>query len=181
MFDLGLVLVRAPVGVLLAGHGVRKLSRRLGGAGVARTGEEFEALGYRHGSVMAVLAGATEVTAGLGLAAGAATPLAAAGTIGVMTNAAATAHRHAGLWAENGGYEYPLVVATVAGGIAAHGPGAASVDAGFGYGRTGPGWGAAAIGVGVASALMLLATAQRPPSHQASGAVGPAKDDDAHA
>lgn len=180
MFNLGLVLVRAPVGVLLAGHGVRKLSRRFGGAGMAETGEAFEALGYRHGSAMAVLAGATEVTAGLGLAAGAATPLAAAGAIGVMTNAAVTAHRDAGLWAENGGYEYPMVVATVAAGIATHGPGAASVDAALGYRRAGLSWGAAAIGLGVASAMMLLATAHRTPG-QASGSGRPAEDGNAHA
>ncbi|WP_051299654.1 DoxX family protein [Arthrobacter castelli] len=160
MFDVGLVLVRAPVGALLVGHGVQKLSRRLGGP--VRTGEAFEAMGYRRGPAMAVLAGVTEIAAGVGLAAGAATPLAAAGAVGVMTNAAATAHRHRGLWADNGGFEYPLVVATVASGIAIHGPGAVSVDAASGLERSGLGWGGASMSMGLGGALALLAAAYRP-------------------
>jgi len=172
MLDLGLVLIRGPVGVLLAGHGVRKLSRRFGGAGVARTGEAFEALGYRHGAAMAVLAGTTEVAAGLGLAAGAATPLAAAAAIGVMSNATVTAHRGAGLWAEDGGYEYPLVVATVAAGVATLGPGAASVDALVGHVLSGPAWGAVAIGLGLVGAAALLAAERRRPAERMSKADG---------
>lgn len=160
----------------MAGHGVRKLSRRFGGAGIARTGEAFEALGYRHGAAMAVLAGSTEIAAGSGLAAGAATPLAAAAAIGVMANATVTAHRGAGLWAEDGGFEYPLVVAAVAAGVATLGPGAASVDGLVGHVLSGPGCGAASIGVGLVGAATLLATEHRRPADRMSNAGDGADD-----
>ncbi|WP_028922772.1 DoxX family protein [Pseudonocardia acaciae] len=156
--DLGMLLLRAPVGLLLAGHGVQKLFGWFGGDGPAATGEAFESLGYRHGRAMAVVAGLTEVGAGLGLAAGLLTPLAAAGVIGVMANAAVSAHGRAGLWAQHGGYEYPLVVASVAAGVALHGPGAFSVDGVVGLADGGLGPGLGAIGLGVLSAVAVLAT-----------------------
>jgi putative oxidoreductase len=60
-----------------------------------------------------------------------------------MVNAVA-AHSANGLWSENGGYEYPLVLATVAVAVAATGPGVA--------------WALGAAGLGIVSALTVLAT-----------------------
>lgn len=156
MRDVGLLLVRAPAGLLLAGHGAKKLFGWFGGAGPDDTGSAFASLGYPRGRSMALLAGATEVGAGLGLAAGALTPLAAAGTIGTMANAAVAAHGRNGLWSEEGGYEYPLVMATVAAGVATHGPGALSVDAALGRrGRAADGALAVALGLGTAAVALL--------------------------
>ena len=156
--DFGSVLMRAPVGLLVAGHGAQKLLGWFGGDGPATTGEAFTAMGYRGGKAMAILAGSTEIAAGLGLAAGIATPLAAAGVIGVMTNAAVAAHGQAGLWAQDGGYEYPLVVATTAAGHALRGPGVWSVDAALGAGRGESRWGLGAIVLGVGTAAAALAS-----------------------
>lgn len=97
---------------------------------------------------MATLAGATELAAGVGLVTGTATPLAASALIGEMVNAAAV-HRRQGLWAENGGYEYPLVLATAAVCLAWDGPGPLSVDSALGRERTGPAWGLGALALGV--------------------------------
>lgn len=161
MFDLGLVLVRVPAGTLLAAHGTQKLFGWFDGAGPQATGEAFESLGYPRGREMAVLAGLTEVGAGAGLALGAFTPLTAAAAIGTMTNAAVAAHSQAGLWNQNGGYEYPLVLATIAAGLAFHGPGRPSVDTAFGSGHTGLGWGLSAIGLGLSAAAATLSTRRR--------------------
>lgn len=161
MVDLGLVLLRVPAGLLLAGHGTQKLFGWFGGDGPEGTGRAFEALGYRRGRAMAVVAGLTETGAGLGLAAGLLTPLAAAGVVGTMVNAAVAAHGQAGLWAQNGGYEYPLVMASVAAGLAVQGPGQVSLDAVLGIAHPDLGWGLGAIGLGLATATATLASRVR--------------------
>jgi putative oxidoreductase len=74
-----------------------------------------------------------------------------------MVNAVA-AHSANGLWSENGGYEYPLVLATVAVAVAATGPGAWSVDALLGWSLYGVAWALGAAGLGIVSALTVLAT-----------------------
>lgn len=161
MHDLGLLLIRAPAGLLLAAHGTQKLFGWFGGGGREATGEAFESMGYPRGRDMATLAGTTEVASGLGLAAGLCTPAAAAGTVGVLTNASVAAHGHRGLWNQQGGYEYPLVISAVAVGVAVHGPGALSADAAFGYGHTGPALGFGAVALGLAAAGGILATRRR--------------------
>lgn len=168
MEDIGLLLVRGLVGVLLMGHGVQKLFGWFGGDGLDRVGEGFTRLGYPRGRHMAVLAGLTEVAAGVGLAAGLLTPLVAAAVIGVMVNAAVSVHGRAGLWVQHGGYEYPLVLATLAAGVAIHGPGGLSLDAALGLARTGIGWGLGAVAFGLAAAAAILATRSRAGRHQAT-------------
>ncbi|MQA08708.1 MAG: DoxX family membrane protein [Pseudonocardiaceae bacterium] len=162
MFDLGLLILRAPAGLLLAGHGAQKLFGWFGGDGPAVTGQGFESLGYRHGKAMAVVAGLTELAAGLGIGVGLLTPFAAAGVIGTMLNAAVAAHGKAGLWAQNGGYEYPLVLAAMAAGLAMHGPGGVSFDAAFGLEIAGVWWGVGAVLVGVLAASAVLSTRRQP-------------------
>ncbi|MFH8984932.1 DoxX family protein [Streptomyces varsoviensis] len=148
MAGTGRLIIRGVVGGLTIGFGGRKLFGWFGGGGRERTAENFESFGYRDGRAMATLAGATEITAGVGLVTGTATPLAAAALIGEMVNAAAV-HRREGLWAENGGYEYPLVLATAAACLAWDGPGPLSVDRALGRERTGPAWGLGAVALGV--------------------------------
>jgi hypothetical protein len=75
-----------------------------------------------------------------------------------MINAAVAAHGRAGLWAQNGGYEYPLVLAVVAAGLAITGPGRVSVDAALGLELAGLGWGLGAVAVGVVAAVGALST-----------------------
>lgn len=157
--DIGLALARAPAGVILMGHRAQKLFGLFGGGGLAKTGEQMEGLGYPRGKAMAALAGLTEITSGAAIATGTCTPVAAAGVVGVMTNATFAAHRRAGLWNQNGGYEYPLVLATLSVGLAAHGPGRLSVDHHVWERRTdGIWWAAAALGTGLAAAAAVLRT-----------------------
>src|SRR5699024_7983594 len=107
---------------------------------------------YPRGTEMARVAGATEVGAGLSLASGLLTPLGAAGVIGAMTNASVAAHGSAGLWNHNGGYEYPLVLSTIATYLALAGPGSLSADSAMGGRMAGKWWGLGALALGTGSA-----------------------------
>lgn len=169
--DAGLLIIRAGVGSLFAGHGAGKLFGAFGaGYGVEGTAGFLEGLGFRPGKPYAVLSGAAELAGGLGLAAGAGTPLAAAGVIGQMTGAALTAHRGQGPWVTNGGWELPLVNAVVAAGIAATGPGRWSVDRALGVDRSGLGPFLLAVGVGLGTAAVVLSRRQPEPVEPAPGA-----------
>ena len=125
--DIGRLLLRMTVGLLLAGHGAQKLFGLFGGQGLTATGKGFDHLGYHPGTLFAGVAGASELLGGLGLAAGLFTPLAAAIVIGVMINAMAVTAPH-GLWETQGGLEYPLVIAVVAITVAAIGAGRLALD-----------------------------------------------------
>ncbi|MBA2950555.1 DoxX family protein [Streptomyces himalayensis] len=154
--DVGILLLRLAVGLLLAGHGAQKLFGIFGGPGLSATGKGFEDLGYSPGVFFAGLAGASEFLGGLGLAVGLLTPLAAAAVVGVMINAMATTSPN-GLWAANGGMEFPLCLAVAAITIAAVGPGRLSLDRPFRW-RDG-GWlsAAVAVGLGAIGAAIVLA------------------------
>lgn len=158
MRDTGVLLVRGVVGALLAGHGTQKLFGWFGGGGPDSYGSFLESLGYPRSRDMAILTGATETGAGVSLASGLLTPLGAAGVIGVMTNASVSAHASAGLWNQNGGFEYPLVLSTIAGALALAGPGRLSADAALGWRLAGGWWGLGALAVGGASAVAALST-----------------------
>jgi putative oxidoreductase len=128
--DLGLLLLRLTVGLLLAGHGAQKLFGLFGGGGISGTGRYFASLGYHPGDVWAGVAGTSEFLGGLGLALGLFTPLAAAALVGVMINAMIVGAPD-GLWVADGGIEYPVCVAVVALSVAAIGPGRLALDRPF--------------------------------------------------
>jgi putative oxidoreductase len=130
--EFGLMVLRLVVGALFIGHGTQKLFGWFGGHGVEGTGGFMESLGYRPGKQYALLGGAAEAGGGLLLFLGLLTPLAAAAIIGMMINAIFAVHVQNGAWAQDGGYEYPLVLAVAVGAIALGGGGAASLDKVFG-------------------------------------------------
>ncbi|MER6063765.1 DoxX family protein [Streptomyces sp. NPDC004059] len=125
--DAGLLVLRLVAGLLIAGHGVQKVSFRLGGNGLAGGTEEFRRDGFRGGVLTALVAGASQIGAGLFLALGLLTPLATMAAMGVMT-VAGTVKWHKGLWVQNDGYEYPMVLVVVSASLALTGPGRWSVD-----------------------------------------------------
>lgn len=136
--DVGLLLLRLVIGLLIAGHGVQKVSHRLGGTGLQGGTEEFKADGFRGGPLTALAAGTGQITSGVLLAAGLLTPFAAMIAIGVMTVALIVKRPH-GLWVQHDGYEYPLVLITVVAALAITGPGRYSIDAPIGVDEP-PGW-----------------------------------------
>ncbi|MFE9369602.1 DoxX family protein [Streptomyces sp. NPDC006711] len=165
--DTGILVLRLLVGLLVAGHGVQKISSHLGGKGLDGGAEEFRADGFRGGTLTALAAGGGQIGSGLLLAAGFLTPLAATGAIGVMT-VALTVKWHNGLWVQNDGYEYPLVLIVTAAALAAIGPGAWSLDAAIGLTPYPLWWTAVVLAVGGASGLLTRLVLHRAP------ATGPA-------
>jgi putative oxidoreductase len=115
------------------------------------------------------MAAGTEIAAGLGLAAGLLTPIPAAGFVALMLVAAWTVHRDNGFFIVKNGWEYNLVLATVAVGIAMLGAGPLSLDQLlFGHNWF-DGWAGLMIaaGLGLAGAIGQLAVFFRPVSEQA--------------
>ncbi|MBA4861657.1 DoxX family protein [Streptomyces sp. PSKA54] len=161
--DTGLLVLRLVAGLLIAGHGVQKVSFRLGGNGLAGGTEEFRHDGFRGGRLTALAAGAGQIGAGLFLAAGLLTPAAAMTAMGVMT-VAGTVKWHNGLWVQNDGYEYPMVLVVVSAALALTGPGRWSADHALGL-TPWPLWIClAAIVIGPASGLLTRAVLHRPPA-----------------
>jgi putative oxidoreductase len=124
-FQFTLLFIRVLVGLTFAAHGYYKFFM---GGRIEGTARWFESIGMKPGRVHAYLAATTELTSGLLLAAGALTPLAGAGMVGVMTVAAWTVNRENGFFSANHGWEYNLVLAVIGVGMAGLGPGRYSVD-----------------------------------------------------
>ncbi|THA57910.1 DoxX family protein [Streptomyces sp. A1136] len=159
--DTGILVLRLLVGLLIAGHGVQKISSHLGGRGLDGGSAEFRGDGFRGGTLTALAAGGGQIGSGLLLAAGLLTPLAATGAIGVMT-VALTVKWHNGLWVQNDGYEYPLVLIVSAAALAATGPGAWSLDAELGLAPYPLWWTALVLTAGVGSGLLTRLVLHRP-------------------
>jgi putative oxidoreductase len=158
--NTGLLVLRLVLGLLLVGHGSQKLFGLFGGPGLAGTGGFFHSIGFRPGRPMAIVAGTTEAAAGLSIGVGLLTPLASAAVIGTLV-AAGSVHWAAGIWAQNGGFELPLVYITAATALAFTGPGAYSLDNALGLDGWAAGWGVAAVIVGAVSGLTVVARARR--------------------
>jgi putative oxidoreductase len=120
---------------------------------------------------MAVTAGLAEA-AGLALALGFLTPFAALGMASVMVVAIGSVHLPKGFWLTNGGYEYNLVLWTVAISAAAIGPGRFSVDRMLGWdgSLSGAWWGVGVLVTSVAGGLLILATRVTPEEKAAADA-----------
>src|ERR1044072_3276783 len=84
MFDLGLLVARVVLGLLMAAHGAQKLFGWFGGYGIAGTGGFMESLGFRPGRFFAAAAGTTEFAGGLLVALGLLGPLGPAMIISTM-------------------------------------------------------------------------------------------------
>ena len=154
--NVGLLLLRLVVGLTLAAHGSQKLFGWFGGPGLDATGQFFAMLGFPPGRRHALMAGLAETGGGLLLAVGLFTPFAAAAIIGVMLVAIVSVHIKKGFFAQNGGYEYNLVLAVAALALAFAGPGSLSVDALLGNSDSGNFWGLAALVAGVLGGTVAL-------------------------
>jgi putative oxidoreductase len=132
--NTALLVLRVVPGILLIGHGLQKLvpprfsPPLLHAVGHQATASGFEQLGIRPGLPAALLAGLAEILGGFSLGAGLVTPI---GTIlvgAVMTTAILTAHARNGIWAAEGGFEFPLVLLALSFVITALGAGSYSIN-----------------------------------------------------
>jgi putative oxidoreductase len=156
--EIGLLVLRAIVGLLFAGHGAQKLFGVFGGHGLEGTAAGFDSMGLRPGRVHAFAGGAAELGGGLLLALGLLTPIAAAALIAVMTTAIVTAHLRNGLWNTDGGYEYNLVMIAAAFALAGVGAGEWSLDNALGLDLAGTGWALGALAVGLLGGALAILT-----------------------
>jgi putative oxidoreductase len=149
---IGRLLLRLTVGGLFVGHGTQKLFGSFGGHGLDATANMFESLGMRPGRRNAIAAGVAEAGGGAALAAGFATPLAAATLTSVMLTAINRVHLKNGPWVTNGGYEYNAVLIAAVIALTEVGPGDLSLDHLLGTERSGPAWALLALAAGAAGA-----------------------------
>ena len=156
--DLGMLVVRLALGPMLFAHGWNKVA---GAGGIAGTARWFDGLGLRPARLHAWLAAATELGAGVLVTLGVFTGLGATAFVGLMAVATLTDHRGKGYFVFRGGWEYTVLVAMVAVGLAAAGPGAWSLDALLGLDLAGGLWAGIAVVGGLGTAGGLLATFYR--------------------
>ena len=121
--DTAVTLLRLAVGIIFMAHGWGKV------IDVAGTAQNFAALGIPEPQIMVYVAIAGEFVGGLGLVLGFLTRIAALGTMFTMLVAIMAVHMGHGLFAKNGGWEYPLVLALVSLFFVTHGARVFSIDA----------------------------------------------------
>lgn len=162
VMDFAVAVMRVTIGVTLALHGYGKFFR---GGRIPGTAGWFDSIGMKPGRFHALTAACSELGAGSLMALGLATPLAAAGFVGLMTVAAYTVHRGNFFIVANG-WEYNMVLAVVATCIAGIGPLRYSLDAVLGIDQQLDGWVGIGIGAGagLAGAIGLLTIFYREPA-----------------
>ena len=159
--NFGLLVLRLVLGLFLAYHGYNKV---FGKGGLSGTASWFGSIGMKWPKWQARAASATEIGAGVMLAAGLLTPFAAAGVIGVMVVAIYTSHLKVGFFVflPNQGWEYCATIALGALAVGSMGAGEWSLDNAIDFSISG--WGALAVTaiLGVGGAVLQLATSFRP-------------------
>jgi putative oxidoreductase len=126
--SLSEVLLRVTAGAFLIPHGAQKLFGAFGGYGLEATADAFQTkIGFTYGYLAAFGAGSVEVFGGLLLALGLFTRFAAAAIV-VFLVVAASMHIGAGFFWNKGGWEYPVLWATIALMFVVRGGGLYSLD-----------------------------------------------------
>lgn len=122
------LILRVPVGLILAAHGAQKLFAWFGGYGLEGTGQWMASIGLEPGYWLALMAGSAEFFGGIALALGLLTRPAALVTAFTMLIAIFSVHINNGLFMANNGYEYALTLLVVTAALAVQGAGSFSVD-----------------------------------------------------
>lgn len=122
------IMLRVPVGIILAAHGSQKLFAWFGGYGLEGTGQWMESIGLAPGFLMALLAGSAEFFGGIALMLGFLTRPAAIVSAFTMIIAIFSVHFSNGLFMSNNGYEFALSLLAVNVALAIQGGGKYSVD-----------------------------------------------------
>src|ERR687887_2426054 len=158
----GLLLLRVVVGGTMAGHGAQKLLGWFDGPGLEDVKKMLGSFGFRWPALIALGLALTECY-GLLFALGLLTPFVALGIAVVMLNAVALVHFKNGFWNGRGGYEFNLVLLTVAVAVSAAGPGRFSIDRAIGWddNLSGLWWGLGVLGAAALSSFITLNLGRR--------------------
>jgi putative oxidoreductase len=167
--DLGLLLLRVAVGVLLIGHGLQKAFGWWNGPGFGGFEKSLADMGFQHSEILTYVATGGQIAAGLLLVLGLFTPVAAAGALAYLVNGvlaeAMVAHENARLAAFlTDGHEYKIVLICTVAAIILIGPGRYGLDAGRGWARR-PfvgSFAALVIGVGAGVGIWVLLNGGNP-------------------
>ncbi len=124
----GALLLRVPVGIILAAHGAQKLFGWFGGYGLEGTGQWLASIGLQPGVLMALLAGSAEFFGGLALIFGLLTRPAALVSAFTMIVAIFSVHIGNGLFMANNGYEFALSLLAATAALTLLGAGRLSLD-----------------------------------------------------
>lgn len=122
------LILRIPVGIILAAHGAQKLFGWFGGYGLEGTGQWMASIGLEPGYLMALLAGSAEFFGGLALILGLLTRPAAALSAFTMLIAIFSVHLGNGLFMSNNGYEFALSLLAITVALTLQGAGRLSID-----------------------------------------------------
>ena len=104
-------ILRIVLGIIFMAHGLDKLFSCFhpGQAGLANTAQAFEGMGLKPGMFHATVAGWGEFLGGLFVFLGFLTPIGALMISATMVVAIGLVHWSGGLFAQDGGFEYPLL------------------------------------------------------------------------
>lgn len=151
--DLGLLVLRLVLGTIFVAHGLQKVFGLFGGAGIDGFGQGLASRGFRATTVLSWVTGLTELLGGALVLLGAATPLAAAGLLGVMINVVLLKFE-SGFFAP-AGFEFELALGGLAAGLILTGAGRVALDAALPPFRRPGASGPIFLVVGVAVALLV--------------------------
>lgn len=122
--SIGLTVLRIVLGVVFTAHGAQKFAQ-----GIPGVAQGFSGTGVPLAEVAAPLVAGLELIGGILLVLGVATRVVGLLLAVDMVVAGLLAHATAGFFAQDGGFEYVLVLAVASLAIALTGPGRFSVDA----------------------------------------------------
>ncbi|MGE2730867.1 DoxX family protein [Mycolicibacterium vaccae] len=167
--NLGLLVLRVAVGVLLISHGLQKMFGWFGGEGIGGFRDYLTDVGFRHADILSYVAAGGQIVAGVLLVIGLFTPVAAAGALAYLVTAilaeAMDAHNDARLSAFlTDGHEYEVLLLLVVAALVLVGPGRYSGDRGRGWARR-PfvgSFAALVVGIGAGVAIWVLLNGGNP-------------------
>ncbi|CAM4465963.1 Putative oxidoreductase MhqP [Mycobacterium basiliense] len=135
--NLGLLILRVGLGVVLIAHGLQKLFGWWGGSGVNGFKNSLSDVGYQHADILAYVSAGGEIVAGVLLVLGLFTPLAAAGALaflinGLLAEVSARPRSHFSYFLPDG-HEYQITLVVLAIAVILCGPGRYGLDASRGW------------------------------------------------
>lgn len=134
--NLGLLVLRVGLGVILGAHGLQKLTGWWGGQGLSSFKNSLSDVGYQHADILSYVSAGGEIASGVLLVLGLFTPVAAAGALAFLINgllATVSGRPHTFAFFLPQGHEYQIMLIVMAVAVVLSGPGRYGLDANRGW------------------------------------------------